>query len=173
MALRPKRLVILERLTAQLETIVTSVAAVPMASRVSRGKEVLGDESAPPWLSIIQGPRPEIWLPADDSMTIEKGDWLLFIQGWADRDDSPAATDTAEWLLADVHACLAMISETSNQTGNPVFPDLYLLGRLVNEIRIGPGVVRGPDKQATTRTGFYLPVIVGAVLDYRRPFIDV
>lgn len=173
MALRPKRLVILERLTTQLETIVTSVTGIAMTDRVSRGKEVLGDESPPPWLSILQGPRPEVWLAADDSLTIEKGDWLLFVQGWTSRDDGPAATDSCEWLLADVHACLAKISETSKQTGNPVFPDLYLLGRVVNSLKIGPGVVRGPDKQATTRTGFYLPVIIGAALDYSRPFIDV
>lgn len=173
MALRPKKLVILERLTDHLEGMATADGySADMMGRISRGKEVLGDESKPPWISIIQGPRPEIWDDVGDDKVISKGPWLLFIQGWAKSENTKHPTDEAEWLLADTQKRLAMIAE-ENVRGRPVYPDLYLLGRLVHSLTIGPGVVRGPDKQNTTRAGFYLPVIIEADLDYRQPFIDV
>ena len=48
---------------------------------------------------------------------------------------------------------------------------MYMLGNTISGFAIGPGVVRPPQDQVSSKAFFYLPVIVRLPVDVSKPFV--
>lgn len=154
------RLAVLKALTAHLVGV--SVAGgynYDLEGRVFRGRGRFGDSDPETMVSILENPRPDFGTTAGDGTTrAEK--WPLLIQGWC-PDDRDNPSDPVYGLLDDVERRLAMVIAESQKTGQPIYPDVYLLGRTITGLEITPGVVRPPTDGVSSRAFFYLPVRVG------------
>lgn len=173
MAQVPKQLLILRRLTAHLEGITPDNGyAFNLAGKVYRGRTVFGDEVAPPYLSILEAPRPDDSVVSAGSDKLRRSEqWVLLIQGWT-PDDGTGPTDTAYELKAAVEKRLSEVVVEDGQ-GRAANPDSYKLGGLIDRMTIGPGVVRPPTEGVSATAFFYLPVVVGMTADIRNPFVTV
>lgn len=160
----PIRLQVLKALTSLLETIVPSAPTVypPLANlsgKVFRGRSVFSDSDPSTMLSILEAPRPGGAVYAGDAQARSE-DWLLLIQGWC-QDDKLNPSDPIYFLVEDVERCLDRITDTSNNTGYPKYPEHYMLGNLIRSFQVSQPVVRPPTKEISSKSFFYLPVQVG------------
>ena len=99
-----KRLTILRRLTALLETVTVSNGYQhDLDGRVFRGRSTISAEESLPLISIIESFNPDRDPnEAGGSHNRQQLDrWLILVQGWAE-DDEDNPTDPAHNLLADV-----------------------------------------------------------------------
>ncbi len=114
-------------------------------SRVYRGRAWFGESDPLPLVSILEGVSPvdEIAEPPVTTPSSEYW-WPLLVQGFvSDDDDNP--TDPAYILLADVRQCLATQAKRKHPTR---IHDRYIFGmdeKLVQDLRIGSGIVRPAD----------------------------
>jgi hypothetical protein len=51
----------------------------------------------------------------------------------------------------------------------PAYPDIYLLGGLIADMTINPGVVRPPEQGVSSKAYFYLPLVVSYAFNASRP----
>ena len=156
------RLVALKRLTDHLKGI-TKLAGYDydLAGAVFRGRTLFGEGDPIPMISILESPRSDAGLFAGDNAA-RKEDWSLLIQGWA-HDDPVNPTDPAYGLMDAVEQRLSRLISVSGATGNPDYPDEYLLGRSVADVTVLPGVVRPPMEQVSSKAFFYLPIRLSLV----------
>lgn len=127
---------------------------------VFRGRSVFGGEDPVPLISILENPRSDIGSHAGE---VERKDGLgLLIQGWT-FDDHENPTDPAYELMDEIERHLERISVCSPINGQPIFPDDYMLGRTIADIRVHPGVVRPPMEGVSSKAFFYLPVTLTLV----------
>lgn len=178
MANIPQRLAVLQKLTTLLNGI-TSHPDAPanyvfdVEDHVYRGIATYsGDEEQwpLPMLSILESPRPDIGVYAGAEGSDREEKWVLLLQGWA-KDDVKNPTDPAYWLMAAVEERLARVIQTKPEDGLPVYPDDYLLGRLIDDFKFGPGVVRPPTEGLSSKAFFYLPLRVGLATTAGQPYI--
>lgn len=165
MAQIPTRLLILQRLQALLVGVQAKPGTAVLTDRqVFRGRILLGEEIKPlPAISIIESPRPDQaaeMLGDWDEWRAER--WSLMVQGLV-ADDPINPTDEAYYLEAAVEERLSRITATDEITGEPVYPDAFMLGRLVKSFEIGPPVVRPPEQLVSATGFFFLPIRVGIV----------
>lgn len=159
----PKRLVILKALTAHFETITPANGYVNDLSpktaeerRVHRGKTVFSDDDPIPCVSILEALRPD-----DNPMQAggglhQKDSWPLLINGWGKHKASDLnPTDSAHYLMADVKRALGVLLKDDDGPR-------YMLGGVIEGLRVSPGVVRPPD-ESSERSYFYLPILVEVV----------
>lgn len=165
-----KQLAILKALTRQLETIQpVNGYSHDLKGRVFRGQAVFGADETPPFLSIMEAPRPDDQIvTADEDGLVRRENWRLLLQGWT-TEDRLNPTDPLYALKADVERCLADVV-TFDRYGDPAHPGLYNLGGRIESLRIGPGVVRAATPQAGGTEAFYLPLLVQFSVDLRQPF---
>lgn len=160
----PHSLQVLKALTVLLEGIVPTAPTIdpPLASlagRVFRGRNRFGDDDPSTMLSILEAPRPD-GANFTDNNQARTGEWLLLIQGWC-PDDKLNPTDAVYHLLDDVERRLDRVIRDSPGTGYPKYPEHYLLGGLITSMRFGPGTVRPPTENISSKSFFYIPVQVG------------
>ena len=166
------QLTILKRLTAHLEGAMIGLPTgdVSLAGRVFRGRTLFGVDEQTPFVSILEGKRPD-QLPPEvgyDSLNRNE-DWHLLVQGW--QDDNPdSPLDNLYRLKGVVEQQLAHFVAVEPGTGQALYPEVYLLGGLISEMRIGPGVVRAANPQVGGVEAFYLPVIVTFAMNVADPF---
>lgn len=159
----PKRLAVITRLAEVLEQISKEDGdAFTMAGKVYRNRILIGAEISekPPALAIVEAPRPDIASFAGEGNQARKDSWTIMIQGIA-ADNRKDSTDDVYYLCQDVERRLLRISETKGHSGNPRYPDLYLLGGMITAIEIAPPVIRPPEAGVANNSFFYLPVRVG------------
>lgn len=160
-----KRLTILKRLTAHLETITTANGYQhDLQGSVYRGRSVFGDDTPLPCLSIVEALNPDREPRIAGSGITQNEDWVLPIQGWVD-DDADNPTDPAHNLMADVKKALGLLIKDTYPEPNPA----YMLGGIVSSVRIEPGTVRPPD-ESSARAYFYLRVVVGVTEELDDPY---
>lgn len=154
-----RQLVILKRLTTLLEGITPANGyAYTLTGRVHRGRVVFGDDTPVPFLTIVESLRPDpSTISAGTSKLRRLENWELLIQGWA-KVDTVHPTDDLYGLKGAVENRLARIQDV-DANGNPVSADDYRLGRLIDEIFIGPGVVR-PQHPQSGSEALYLPLTI-------------
>ena len=154
----PKRLDILKKLTAHLQTItVANGYSHELATAVFRGRTVFDDQYPVPMLSILESPRALETIATSDFQA-RKDEWQLLVQGWV-TDDQVNPTDPAYLLADDVEKCLTrLITTTNDGSGRDQYPAEYLLGRSIAAITFGPSIVRPPIEQVSSKAFFYLPV---------------
>jgi hypothetical protein len=171
MTMSSKRLEILKKLTAQLQTITPAngyAHDLSAAGRVSRGKLLLGEEStskaALPQVSIVETPRPSAGVYGAEWDALRLDEWDLLVQGQV-RDDLLNPADPAYLFCAEVEACLARISAVRMETGKPLFPNEHMLGGLITGLQLWPPIIRPPEKGVSATAYFYLPLRVGVAGD--------
>lgn len=158
------RLLALKALTVLLEsTVLTPVAGIVLPATllgvVFRGRARFGDNDPTTMLSILESPRPGGADYAGNSEARNES-WQLLIQGWC-PDDKVNPSDPVYSLLDDVERQLDRIVRSSGGTGFPKYSADYMLGNLVSDFRVSPGVVRPPTENVSSKSFFYLPVQVG------------
>lgn len=171
-----KRLVILKRLCAWLEGV-TPANINPgtgeayeddLDGKVVRGRTTVGEELEFPFLAILDVPKPADGKPVGEGRTRRKTPWTILVQGFV-KDDKVNPTDPAEVLLGQVQARLAQLV-TLNDRGDPVDKENYLLGRIIESLTIGDGIVRPADAQVSNNSFFYLPLIVETWFNPSNPY---
>lgn len=170
-----KQLDILKALTTHIEGVTPGNGYdFDLTSAVFRGRAIFGDDDVLPMVAILEALRPEdiqeISVAGEQSvMRSEK--WLLLVQGFVNKDELHP-TDTAYQLMGAVQHRLGRLIATRQDSGDPTYPDEYLLGRKITSLAVGPGAVSGPRPEiATSHSFFYLPLAVGMVVDQTNPFV--
>lgn len=164
----PTRLLVVQRLCTLLETLEFKGQPLDMTGKVSRGRNILGEEVAAPALSIIEAPRPDFASFAGEEHFMRKDNMILMIQGRA-VDDKLLPGDEAYWLAAAVEQRLSAITATKKH-GSPEFPEHHLLGNLITGLEIAPPVVRPPEDKVSQWAFFFLVLRVGIAVDTRSPY---
>lgn len=155
------RLNALKRLTDFLKLVtVANGYSHDLSANVFRGRSVYGANDPLPLLSILESPRSDIGSYAGE--TERKEGLGLLIQGWV-YDDVNNPTDPAYLLMDDVERHLDRILACSQSNGQPLFPEDYLLGKTIANIKVHPGVVRPPMEGVSSKAFFYLPVTLTLV----------
>lgn len=163
------QLTILKLMTTIIEGVTTANGyAFDLSGRVYRGRKIFGSEVSPPFVSLLESPKPGDELQADEGGLKRRTAWHLLVQGWA-TDDKSAPLDNAYGLKASVEQRLARIAQKTSQ-GKPTYPGDYLLGGRIVEIKIGPGVCY-PAVDAASEAFFFLPVSVDYEEDLTNPFV--
>lgn len=163
-----KRLLILKALTEHLKGINgIDPYTFDVSNAVFRGRDIFGEGSPVPMLSLLEGKATDYGNYADESQTVRKDSWLLLLQGWV-NDDVVNPTDPAYDLLADVELRLSDINAVDGQ-GRPKFEGIYLLGGLISSLTVAQPVVRPPEGGLSSKAFFYLPLLVGLKSDITNP----
>lgn len=160
-----KQLRILKKLTAHLE-LTSGYEGI----KCYRGKLVVSAKEVEDCLSVLEAPRPVVGQPAGHQGHKRLETWTLLVQGWP-KDDKENPSDPAYAMKAAVEQWLYRLIAVEEQTGMPVYPDLYLLGGDIASLTIGQGVVRPPSEDAASRLAmFYLPLILEITTDVSNPY---
>jgi len=171
-----KQLKVLRALTELLEGInptnedpeTLAPYTVDLRNKVFRGRTTLGANVTMPALALLEAPTPVESLHAGkDSLTKLEG-WRLLLQGFA-ADDQINPTDPAYDLKALVERRLSRVIETKQHNGEGLFPEHYLLGKLLTDLKILQGVVRPPEEKISATAFFYIPLVVGLTTNASRP----
>jgi hypothetical protein len=170
----PTRLLIMQRLTALLETLVINGVETDLTKFVFRGKNLVGDERADgPSLSILESPRPDIASFAGEEAFARKEWWTLLITGMT-KDDRVNPYDPAYYLQAAVDERLnRVIAIKSNGSGSPLYPEHHLLGGLITGLEVAPPVIRPPEERVSSTAFFFLPIRVGVAVQFGKPYTTV
>lgn len=173
----PTRLLILERLTALLESVQYEFQdqTFALASAVFRGRNLLGDESKPwPIISIVESPVPDVPTFAGEENRYNKYGWTLLIQGICETGlEDVHATDQAYYFYAATEVVLSRLNAVKSNSGLPKYPEDYLLGKLITSVEIFPPVIRQADDKASAAAFFFLPVRVGIATQIGEPYTQV
>lgn len=163
----PIRLEIQKRLSDAIQEITIANGYLhDLAGAVWRGRNVFGDETPVPAISILEAPIPIDQLPSAKDNENLAGPWELVIQGWV-KDDRQNPTDPAHILLADVKRRLAL-----ERVKASAFRDedgILGLGRSVTALYIGPGVVRPPD-EISSKAYFWLTITLDIAENMAEPY---
>lgn len=163
-----KRLNILKALSRHLEGINgIEPYSHDLTGCVFRGRAVIGADFPVPMLSILEGKATDYGVFADVTQTVRKDSWLLLLQGFV-QDDPVNPTDPGYALLADVELRLSDIIAV-NEQGQPKYPGVFLLNRLITSLTVASPVVRPPEDGLSSKAFFYLPLLVGMASDISKP----
>lgn len=175
MALIPTRLLILQRLQTLLSGITDIGLGTPvdLTNSVYRGRILLGAEVKPlPVLSLLEAARPDQAADLRGEWKDWRSEgWTILVQGMID-DDPINPTDRAYYLQAAVEKRLALIT-ADNAFGQPADPAVFHLGGLINEIEVGPPVVRPPEDKVSATGFFFQPVRLGIAGRIGEPYTTV
>jgi len=174
------RLEVLHRLRTLLRGITLDAGFDhDLSENVFCGRALFGDSDPIPMVSILESTKVDGGVAAGYNDEMRKGLWPLIVQGWVENDlINP--TDPAYNLMADVEAMLGRVLTASANTGNPTYPEAYMLGTgnsgkgyLIAGISFGPGVVSPPREQISTNAFFFLPVYITLAEKLGQPYYTV
>jgi len=163
----PKRLHIIKSLQEVLEQISTIDGdSQTLKGKVYRNRSLLGVEVAGtvPCLSIIEAPRPDYATFAGEENTMRRDQWTILVQGIVGDDKTDNTGDDAYFLCQDVERRLQRIMATKAGTGNPQYPETYLLGGKITSVEVAPPIVRPPEAEVSRYAFFYIAVRLGVAL---------
>lgn len=157
----PLKLSVLKALTTHLEGIQGDEwGGFNLEGCVFRGRNRFGDDVPETFISIMEAPRPDQgrdvgWLGEERAYG-----WELLLQAWT-IDDTLNPTDPLYLLEYQITRRLHMIIDTNEMSGFPTYPEVYLLGNRITEFRCGPGVIRPPTDNLSSKSCLYLPLRLG------------
>lgn len=174
----PTRLLVLQRLTTLLEGIEVTFdggAPISLVGRVVRGRNIIGDETEAPFLSMLDAPRPDTPEYAGANQ-MRKDDWTILISGIA-PDNKANPSDNGFWFVAAVEERLGLVTAIHKTRGTPLYPEHYMLGAggedLITKLEVAPPVVRQPDDKLSSSAFFFLPIRVGIAGAVGKPYTSV
>lgn len=158
-----KQLVILMRLTTHLQGInAANGYDFDLTNKVFRGVTRFGADQPLPFISILESLRPDPRPREGGEERLKREDvWELLVQGWVD-ENRELPTDDLYRLKGAVEMRLAEVANPQSE--------IYRLGRLIDRMRIGPGVVRAATPQAGGAEAFYLPLQIHYVINLADPY---
>lgn len=142
-----------------------------LSASVFRGRGLFGTSDPLPMLSLLESTQPPTGPVAGHNNIEQYNEWLLLLQGFVD-DDPANPTDPAYVLKAVVHERLSQIIAMNTNPGRPdkpAYPDVYMLGGLIGDMTISPGIVRPPEQGVSSKAYFYLPLLVKYAFNASRP----
>lgn len=172
----PKRLAILKKLVAHLETEVSIANGYQhdLAGCVFRGRMFFDSSEKLPAISVLENPDPDRFPPEAGRKGREAPEqhvgMAVLVQGFA-REDKVNPTDPAYYLDADVTKALAkLVYRGDPRAGAPIDPDVYMLGGLLTGIVFEPSVVRPPTEQVSDTAFFWRRVTLQYAEDPNDPY---
>lgn len=174
----PKLLRVLKKLTEHLEGInpdnddpaTGEPYDIDLRGHVYRGRSILTLRDAEDAISILEFPRQEIYTPVGEHGIVRKDSISIMLQGWP-ADDPTNPSDPAYVLKAKVEARLArLIAMDSKHGRGPLYPDEYMLGGDLESLIIAPGIVRPPEDAGSRLAMFYMPLVLGVVVNVANPY---
>lgn len=171
-----RQLDILMRLMAHIEGVTPANGYEFDLSQenVFRGRRYFGDSDPDVVVSIVEHLQGDITVQVAGWLAEQRLEtWVLLVQGFM-KTSGDHPTDPLYQLKASLEKRLSDCIATSPHTGNPLYPDVYLLGRTVSSMAIGPGVVSvpvGSSGDASARAFCYLPVGLDLTVDVTNPFL--
>ncbi len=175
----PFRLRVQKAIAAAISEIsVADGYALDLADSVFRGRLIYGDNDSVPMISIIEPPLPNEMRPSPMVSTVEDGWWDIIVQGFV-RDDRENPTDPAHVAMADVKRRLAMELKRKGTGANARQPDPFGVNfnadgstrrNIIEQFKIGAGVVRPPEEAVSTKAYFWLTLRLKIVEDNLDPF---
>ena len=170
----PFRLRVLKVLSAALGEITKANGySHDFTGKVFRGRLYYGSNDPLPMLTILEPPLPPDRVPAPINSSVTKGPWEIIIQGFV-PDDRDNPTDPAHFAMADVKKRLAI--EAKRKGVPPMnMPDPFGMGHgdrksYIENVKIGPGVVRPPEDGVSAKAYFWLTLTLNIVEDNFDPF---
>lgn len=140
-----------------------------MTGKVFFGRAVFGAETEVPFLSILEGQKPNDVVGAGESTgkVIRNPAWDLMVQGFVEKSE-PDPLKPARRLLAEVYHRLSDI--ILEREGRPVHQGIYRLANRVTDFQIGQGICQPAKEKVSPTAFFYLPLRVRYKLDLSNPF---
>lgn len=162
------KLQIQERLTTILQEITLANGFMTDCKGVHRGRATFGEETALPFISILESPRSGFNIAGTEDRTVSKDEWTLLIQGFSKANGQEHPTDAAYLFLDDVEQQLGKIAATrTNGMGGGAYPEYYMLGGLISGIELDPAVVRPGSDDISPMAYFYQPVRITITRDLK------
>lgn len=180
-----KQLLIVKKVTALIESVnpdntnPATEAPYPFDLRgaVFRGRATIGENDPAPACTILENPRP---IPTE-FLTGERKDhpkqeiMTLLVQGFSAQDDDNTG-DPAYDMKAMVEQVLSRATQTNPKTGDPMFPDDFMLGKvngkyLATDFTIQTGGVRPPTSGVSPTAFFYLPLVIKFTFNPTNPYV--
>jgi hypothetical protein len=175
MAGESKRLAVLIALTTYLASEITIANGYKHdlnEKSVLRGRGRVDVDDPLPCISLIESPNPDRFPnragEQDNNEAVQRDNWTLLFQGWA-KDDKEHPTDPAYELMADLKKALAKIKRERPEFGVPMYPDIYMLGKLIIGLEWEAGTVRPPEEQSS-KAFFWMRVILKFSEDVNDPY---
>ncbi len=146
--------------------------------KVFRGRLIFGDNDPVPMISIIEPPLPNEMRPSPLVSAAEDGWWDIIVQGFV-RDDRDNPTDPAHVAMADVKKRLAQEVKRKGEGSERNQPNPFGVNydetgarrkNIVEQFKIGAGVVRPPEEAVSTKAYFWLTLKLKIVEDNSDPF---
>lgn len=171
----PKRLLVVKRLCDLLETEPMEVdgKTYNMKGAVWRGRNILGEEIKPlPAISVLESPRPDFAIYAGEDEA-RRDNMTLLVTGLIESRDKYNPSDAGYWFHAAVEERLSRVADVKPGSGNPKYPEHYMLGDLLSSFDVGAPVVRPPDDKTRSCAYFFLPIRVGIATLVTEPYTQV
>ena len=160
----PFKLRVMHALTQALQEITPANGYEhDLSAAVFRGRLAFGDDDPIPMVSILEAPLPLEQKLAGNDGTASKGGWNLLIQGFV-RDDKVNPTDPGHYLMADVRKRIALLRKPKRGS------DILGMAGNVTDLRIGPGVVRPPGDDVSSKAYFWMTLTLDLVEDLEKPY---
>lgn len=149
-----------------------------LAGSVFRGRLIYGDNDPVPMISIIEPPLPNEMLPSPMLSTTEDGWWDIIVQGFV-KDDRENPTDPAHVAMADVKKRLTKEIKRKGEGAERNQPNPFGVNydeagarrkNVIEQFKIGAGVVRPPEEAVSTKAYFWLTLRLKIVEDNLDPF---
>lgn len=157
----PLKLQVLRALTTHLEGIVGEEwGGFDLTGKVFRGRNRFGDDDPETMLTILEAPRPDLGREGGENNASRAYEWQLLLQGWT-LDDPVNPLDPCYYLQEQVERRLEMIVKVKSGSGSPMYPEVFMLGRLVSTFSYGPGVIRPPTDGLSSKAFLYMPLRMG------------
>lgn len=151
----PIKLQVLKALTAHLEGIEWNGST--LEGCVFRGRNRFGENDPETMLSLLEAPRPDIGRQGGELNQARSYTWDILLQAWT-KDDENNPSDPMYFLQEAIEQRLSMIIATDRHSGMGKFPGVYRLGNLVHGFGYGPGVIRPPTDNISSKTFLYMPI---------------
>ncbi len=170
----PTRLLVVQRLCTLLEEIQFDGTTLDLTGKVTRGRNIIGDEVKPTVLNpvvlnVLEAPRPDFATYSGEDAFMRKDSMILMIQGRA-MDDKLLPGDSAYYLAAAVEQRLSRVMAVNQRSGMPKYPEHHLLGNLITGMEVAPPVVRPPEDKVSAWAFFFLVLRVGIAVDISEPY---
>jgi hypothetical protein len=134
-----------------------------LTGRVSYGRLVLGAESKPPFVTIVEALPEDLGQPADQYSAVRTREWLVRVQGWAET--GAKQVDNLYEMMATVQRRLALLTDKTHAS--------FMFGRLLSAVKVYHGMVVPSDSREGREAYFFLPVGLHYVAEFRNPFTTV
>ena len=164
-----QRLAAVKKLTEMLEVIKTANGAQIDVASVTRNIPMATAEDTVPMISINEAIR------SGDSTTagygIARKDTIDFLMVMWTKSTLSKPDDDAYALIGEVEKVFSRVIDTSQNTGEPKYPDDYMLGGVIKSFEWSPAIIHNPPDKVKSHTYAYFQFRMAFAYLATNPFI--